>query len=200
MPIFLVRAGFEPLSVRRRDGAETVGEPADGLGAVQEVQVDAAGGVDRLRRELDDARRRVALDEVGRCLVDAARDPLERAREAVAVGLVLEDRRREVEDEDDVGAVGGGRARGRDEAAARQQGGDDDRDDDAGGWTEAIQCDPCVIGHEGRPLVGATAPTSIYGIDPCVVRTRRRTAGRREPLRRQSTALRSTLGTAGAVM
>ena len=102
----LRQAGVEALAVRACDRAQAAGELGDRLRAVQEVQVGAARVVDRLRRELDDARRRVARDKVRRGRRDAIGDRLESRRELVAVRLVVEDRRGEVEDEDDLGLVG----------------------------------------------------------------------------------------------
>ena len=153
----LLEGRVEALPVRRGDGAQAVGELGDGLRAVQEMQVDAARGVDGLAGELDDARRRVAGDEVGRRLVDTVRPCDSSARgEPVAVGLVQEDRRREVEHEHDLGAVGRGGAGGRGEGRRRQQGSDDDGDDDAAGRSEAIHGDPCTTRQRIRFKPGIT--------------------------------------------
>ena len=153
MPICLVRAGFSPF----RYAAATARR--------QSANVPTVSGLSRRCRSTQPgvsiafaanwtmlAVVSPATRSAGR-LVDAGRDPLERAREPVAVGLVLQDRGREVEDEDDVGAVGGGGAGGRDETAARQQRGDEDGDDDAGRWTDAVHVGPCSAAHwSGGPV------------------------------------------------
>ena len=103
MPIALVRAGVRParyaVATVRRQSAK---RPTSLL-ALEELQVDTAREVGRFRRELDDRDPGVTGGEVGRRRVDAIRDPLEGGPEPVAVRLVPQDRRREVQDEDHVG-------------------------------------------------------------------------------------------------
>src|SRR4029453_11420542 len=67
----------------------------------------AALVVPRLRRELDERDRGVAVDEIGGKRVDAVGHPFERGREAGPVPRVVGGGRREGEAEDDVGGVGG---------------------------------------------------------------------------------------------
>ena len=105
------------------DRAEAVGELADRCRAVERLQVDAARVVGGFGGELDDRhawRRRRRGRLTSRRRASAIRSSA--AREAVPVGRVLEDRRREVEDEDDLGRVRlAGRAHAAQQAAAGEQ-------------------------------------------------------------------------------
>ena len=58
------------------DGPEAVGKAGDGVGAVEEPEVDAVWDVDRSRGELDDRDLGVTDDEGVRRRVDASGDPL----------------------------------------------------------------------------------------------------------------------------
>ena len=108
----LAQRGVQALPVGRRDGAQTRGQRGDRLGAVEHVQVDAAGVVDRLARELDDAEARVAGDQVGAGLVDAIGDPFQGGPELVPGCCVLQDRGGEVQYQGDIGSVRGGQSGG----------------------------------------------------------------------------------------
>jgi hypothetical protein len=122
----------------------------DGRGAVEELQVGAARVSRRPGGELDDRDGRVAGDEVGRDLVDAGGDPLERGAEPVAVRRVLQDRRREVEDEDDVGAIRPLGSGLRHEAAEDDQKHHDDRGQ-------------CLCSRSVRGAQGASIPAGRPG-------------------------------------
>ena len=100
------RAVDRSFSIRAGHRAEAIRKDRDIRGAAQELEVPAAAHIDRMGREFDQCDRGVAPDEVRRSLVDAVRDALERGSEPVAVRLVVQDRRREIEDEGDVRLVG----------------------------------------------------------------------------------------------
>ena len=95
----VLELGVQALAIRRADGPQAVGERCDCLRVVQQLQVGAALDVPRLRRELDERDRGVAFDEIGRKCVDAVGHPFEGTREARPVPGVVEDGRREVEDQ-----------------------------------------------------------------------------------------------------
>ena len=102
----VLEVGAQAPAIGRADGPQAVSEGRDGLRVVQQMQVRATLDIPRFRRELDKRDRGVARDEIGGQCIDPVGHPLERTREARAVPGVVEDRRREVEAEDDVGAVG----------------------------------------------------------------------------------------------
>ena len=151
----------------------------------QEPQVGATGIVGRLRGELDDRHGRVAGHEVRGCLVDAVRDLLQGRAEPIAVGLVAQDRRREVEDEHDLRAVGrrlrahGGHATTADEEEADEEHGDGS--DEGPGMTHGGLCTTGIRSRRWSRTDDASRARGLQGQTNVLVRGR--TAWRSMPVR-----------------
>jgi hypothetical protein len=129
-PDRVLQPGAEAVPVGLAEGSQAVGERRDRRRVVEQLQVRAALVIPGLRRELDQRHRRVALHEIARQRVHAVGHPLQRSGKPGAVPRVVQDRRRVVKDDRDVGAIRG-RIRGR---RSRNHGRHEERagDDDGG--------------------------------------------------------------------
>ena len=128
----ILEVGAQAPAIGRADGPQAISEGRDGLRVVQQMQVGATLDIPRFRSELDKRDRGVARDEIGGQCINAVGHPFECTREARAVPGVVEDGRREVEAEDDVGAVGrclSGQSRSH-AARSEKQAGDGNGDSD----------------------------------------------------------------------
>ena len=95
----------DALAVGGRDTTQAAGEVGDRLFVLAQAEPGAVREVRGLGREADDRNGRITGRQRVRRLVDARGDAIERVGEIGADRLVLEDRAREVEDEDDVRGV-----------------------------------------------------------------------------------------------
>ena len=151
----VLELGIQALAIGGADGPQAVSERRDCLGVVQQLQVGAALDILRLRRELDERDGGIAGHEICGKGVDPVGHPFEGTREARPVAGVVEDGRREVEAQDDVGAVGlrlGGRSHWHGAGPQKQA-----CDGDGDGDEARCPMRPCHVDHvqERQPFAGA---------------------------------------------